>query len=148
MKVILLKDVRGVGQARVVKEVAGGYAANFLFPQKLAEPATDEKVKAMEAERVAREAEAKKEESELDKKVASLRGKAVSISARATEKGGLFKTVSPKDIVKAVLTEFSLQIPEHSITFPEPVKTVGEHIILLTSKNQKAELGIVVVAAV
>ncbi len=145
MKVILLKDVRGVGMHGEIKNVADGYAINGLFPKKLAEAATAEKIAEVEAKRAAREAEVQKEAEQLDNKIAALRGKIVTVSGRATEKGGLFKAVHEKDIAKAILGEHALAIPEDAITFPEPVKTVGEHIILLKSKNQKAELGVVVV---
>lgn len=147
MKVILLKDIRGVGQHHEVKNVADGYAINFLFPKKLAEPATDEKIKEFEAQKQNHEAEVKKQEEQLDTTIASLRGKKISLSARATEKGGLFKTISAGDVVKAIVTEHSLEIPEESVSFQEPIKTLGEHVILLSSKNQKAEFGVVVVAA-
>jgi len=43
MRVILLKEVRGVGRPHDVKEVSDGYARNFLLPQGLAETATKEK---------------------------------------------------------------------------------------------------------
>ena len=89
-----------------------------------------------------------KEAEQLDNKVAALRGKTITISSRATEKGGLFKAVHEKDVAKAILGEHALAIPEDAITFPEPVKTVGEHVVLLKSKNQKAEFGVVVVPAV
>ena len=65
MKVILLKDVKGIGQHTEIKNVADGYAINFLFPRKLAEPATDEKVKEIQSKKEAQEAEIKKEEEEL-----------------------------------------------------------------------------------
>ena len=146
MKIILLKDIRGVGLHGEVKNVADGYAINGLFPKKLAEAATQEKITEVEAKRVAHEAQAVKEAEQLDNKVAALRGKTVTISSRATEKGGLFKAVHEKDIVKAILGEHALALPEDAISFPEPVKTVGEHVVLLKSKNQKAELGVVVVA--
>jgi large subunit ribosomal protein L9 len=145
MKVIFLKDVRGMGRAHEVKNVADGYAANMLFPRKLAEPATEEKIKKLEAQKQAAEAAVKKEEEILDKKVLSLKGKTVSISAKATEKGGLFKTITTKDIAKAILGEHALQIPEDSITF-EAVKTVGNHQIMLHSKNTKTDMTLVISA--
>lgn len=131
-----------------IKNVADGYAINGLFPKKLAEAATEEKIAEVAAKRAAHEAEAAKEAEQLDNKVAALRGKKITISSRATEKGGLFKAVHEKDVAKAILGEHALAIPEDSITFPEPVKTVGEHVVLLKSKNNKAELGVVVVSAV
>lgn len=148
MKVILLKDVRGVGMHGEIKNVADGYATNGLFPKKLAEAATEEKIAEVAAKRAAHEAEAVKEAEALDNKVLGLRGKTVTISSRATEKGGLFKAVHEKDVAKAILGEHALAIPEDAITFPEAVKTVGEHVVMLKSKNQKAELGVLVVPAI
>lgn len=148
MKVIFLKDVKRVGRNGEIKNVADGYAANFLFPNKLAEPATEAKIAQFEKEKAAHAAELAKQESLQDKKVASLRGKSVTIAARATEKGGLFKTVTAKDIAKAILAQHSLEIGEDMITEPAPIKTVGEHAVSLHSKNQKAPLGVVITAGV
>ncbi len=148
MKVILLKDVRGVGMHGTIQNVADGYATNALFPRKLAEPATEEKIKQIEAKKAELEAQHKKEEEQLDAKVQSLRGKKVTITSRATEKGGLFKGIVEKDIAKAILGEHSLEIPESSIIIGEPIKSVGEHMLTLQSKNHKAEFGVVVVAGV
>lgn len=147
MKVILLKDVRGVGQHGEIKNVADGYAINGLFPKKLAEAATPEKIAQYEARKAAAEAEAVKEAEQLDNKVTALRGKKVTISGRATEKGGLFKAVHEQDVAKAILAEHALEIPEDSISFPAPIKTVGEHVVVLKSKSNKVELGVVITAA-
>src|SRR3989344_8613984 len=147
MKIILLKDIRGVGLHGDIKNVADGYAINGLFPKKLAEAATPEKITEVEAKKAAHEAEAAKEQELLDNKVAALRGKKVTISGRATEKGGLFKAVHERDVAGAILGEHALAIPGESIFFPEPLKTVGEHVIMLKSKSNKAEFGVVVVPA-
>jgi large subunit ribosomal protein L9 len=147
MKVVLLKDVRGLGMHGEIKNVADGYAANALFPKKLAEPATDEKIKQIEAKKAEALAAAAKEAEQLDNKVSALRGKKVTLQSRATEKGGLFKAVHEKDVVKAVLGEHALNIPEDAVSFPEPIKTVGEHVVLVSSKTVKAELGVVIVPA-
>ncbi len=146
MKVVLLKDVRAVGQHGEVKNVADGYAINFLFPQKLAEPATDDKIKQIAVNKEAHEAELQKHETELVAKLMQLKGKKVALSVRATEKGGLFKAVAAKDIVRAIKAEHDLDIPLESIHFPEHIKTVGEHQVLLKSKMQKVELAVFIVA--
>ena len=59
MKVILLADIANVGQKHDVKEVASGYAANFLIPRKLAEIATDSKIKRVSELKKQHEAEKK-----------------------------------------------------------------------------------------
>ncbi len=144
MKIILLKEIRGVGHPHEVKVVSDGYATNFLLPQKLAEMATSEKVKVLVAQKEAREAQVHKEEETLDAKILSLKGKTVSIQARATEGKGLFKTLSSSDITKALLSEYSLEVPEKLVYFLEPIKTLGEHVVELKSKNKKVEIGILV----
>ena len=148
MKVILLKDIRGVGQHHDVKNVADGYAINYLFPHKLAEPATDEKLKQFEAEKQAHEAKRQSQEEQLTSNIVSLRGKRVTLATRATEKGGLFKSITPKDVAKAILAEHSIEIPEAVIHVPEHIKTTGEHPVILQSKSQKVELVADIVAQV
>lgn len=146
MQVIFLKDVRGVGRAHEVKNVADGYAINFLVKQKLAEPATPEKIAALAAKQKAHEAEVAKVEEELTRKVLALRGKKVVLKARATEKGGLFKAIAGKDIMKAIRDEHGIELPEDAFTFPEHIKTIGEHIVLAHSKTAKVEIILEIVA--
>jgi large subunit ribosomal protein L9 len=147
MQVILLKDVRGVGRAHEIKNVADGYAVNFLFKQHLAEPATEEKIKAIEAKAKAHEAELAKAEEELTQKIHSLRGKKITIEARATEKGGLFKQITPKDVAHQIVVQLKVAIPETAVSIPEHLKTVGEHQVLVHSKTIKAELMLDIKAA-
>lgn len=148
MKVIFLKDVRRVGQHGEIKNVADGYAANFLFPQKLAEPATEAKIAQFEKQKQEHAAELAKAEEQQDKKVSSLRGKKVTITARATEKGGLFKAITAKDVSKAILGEHSLEIGEDMLHLSDPIKTVGEYKVVIQSKNQKADMTVVITAGV
>jgi len=146
MKIILLKDVRGVGQHGEVKNVADGYAINKLFPQKLAEPATEAKVKELEARAAARAAQAALEADQLNKKIHMLNGKEVRIGARATEKGGLFKTITPADILRAIREQHSLELPE-SVIHAIPIKTTGEHKVALRGPEAKAEISLQIYAA-
>lgn len=147
MKVILLKDVRGIGQRNQIKEVADGYAVNALFPKGLAEPATPVKVQELEAKQKALEAQAKKEEEQLITKISSLRGKEVTFSQKATEKGGLFKAITPKDIALAIRAQYSLEIPEAVIHASQPIKTTGRHTISLVHKTHTVSVTAVVASA-
>ncbi|HEY4501590.1 MAG TPA: 50S ribosomal protein L9 [Candidatus Paceibacterota bacterium] len=146
MKVILLRDVRGCGQANMVVEVAQGYAVNFLLPHKYAIAATEDKVKEMEAKKAQLDAAKAKEEEALNQKIKSLEGKSVTLTLRATEKGGLFKSIAEADIAKAIRAEHSLEIPESGIELAEPIKVVGEHKARLMSKSAKAALTVVIKA--
>jgi large subunit ribosomal protein L9 len=145
MKVILLKDVRGCGQANTVVDVAQGYAANFLLPHKYAVAATEDKVKELETKKAQLDAKRLKEEEDLTRKVQSLECKSITVAARATEKGGLFKALSATDIAKAILAEHKLEIPTDAIK-AESIKTVGEHQAQLVAKGAKANFKVVVAA--
>lgn len=136
-----------MGQHGEIKNVSDGYASNFLFPQKLAVPATEEKIAEHASQLAAREAEHAKEEEQLANKLAMLRGKSVTITARATEKGGLFKAITQKEVVKAIRTELSLEIPEDAVASSVHIKTTGEHEVELASKTAKAKITLVISAA-
>lgn len=147
MRVILLKEVRGVGASREVRTVADGYARNFLFPKGFAEPATEEKIKKLEIKKQERIAELQKQEEELSKNIATARGKVVKLFLRATEKDGLFKSVTQKDITRGLKEQHGVEIPESAIHLLAPIKTVGEHVVEVRNKSAKAGLGVVVSAA-
>ncbi|OGG80467.1 50S ribosomal protein L9 [Candidatus Kaiserbacteria bacterium RIFCSPLOWO2_01_FULL_54_13] len=144
MKVIFLKDVGGVGRAGEVKDVADGYAQNFLISRGLAEQATSEKLAAHE-KRSSEEAAAKKEkEEQLAKAVQSLEGARVEVKSRATEKGGLFKSIGAKEIIDAVSDQRNVRLPDGSVQLKQPIKTVGEHGASISAAGATAELVVAV----
>ena len=146
MKIILLKDVRGVGQRGEIKDVADGYVQNMLIPRGLVEHATPEKLAAHEAA-MARETHARALEREkIETTIKSLEGKRVEIGARATEKGGLFKAIGAKDIVLALGKEGSV-VPEEYVQLKKPLKEIGEHTVELTFGDARARVTVVVKTA-
>lgn len=132
MKVILLQDVGGVGKRYEVKEVSDGHALNLLIPRGLAEQATREKLAAHEKRIAEFAAQKEREHDELKKAVQNLRGARIEMRVRATEKGGLFKTVGPKEIAHALKEQKGVTLPEDAIQPLEPVKTTGDHIIKIS----------------
>lgn len=146
MKVIFLTDVKGVGRKGEVKNVSDGYAANFLFPQKKAEAATEAALAKIEAAHKAHEAEVAAKDAALDKIIDMVRGAEVEIAVQATPKGGLFKKVNEADIVKAIRLVKSVEVPESSVLLDEPFRETGEYRVELRSKNKRTEIIVKVVA--
>ena len=130
MKVILLRDVAGVGEKGDLKNVADGHALNFLLPRKFAVEATQQAIK--DAERMNAQKSAAKEEVNKYFEIikSGLEGKILNIKKRADEKGSLYAAISTKDVVSAIRglknTELN-KIKENAIVFANPVKTVGAH---------------------
>jgi large subunit ribosomal protein L9 len=102
MKVILLKDVKNVGKKDQEVDVANGYAANYLFPNKLAVALT-------ETGRHIRDEELKKKQEEEASRVAlaqelvgQLQSITLEFSAKASQDGRMIGTISTKQIVEAL----------------------------------------------
>lgn len=146
MKVILHKDIRGVGQRGSIQNVSDGYATNFLFPQKLAEPATEAALEKIEAEKEKRAAETRAKEEAIDRIIDMVRGSTVAIEVAATPTGGLFKKVVAADIVKAIRMQKSVEVPEAAIVLDEPLRTVGEHKVFLKTTHKKSEIVVKIIA--
>ncbi|OGG53907.1 50S ribosomal protein L9 [Candidatus Kaiserbacteria bacterium RIFCSPHIGHO2_01_FULL_53_29] len=142
MKVILLKDMAKVGQHGTIKDVADGYALNFLIARGLAVQATPEKIAAHTAMQK-REGEAREKEAQATvATIKSLEGKRIEIKARATEKGGLFKSITAADIKKVIGKE----IPEDSIQLTKPIKEIGEYVVKIAAAGAEATITLDVTA--
>jgi large subunit ribosomal protein L9 len=125
MKVILLQDVKKLGRAGDVKEVAEGYARNFLFAKKLAKSATENAIAEAENERkrkIATEAEGKKKNQELALK---LKGKTIIIKSKG-KNGKLFGSISAKDIVLFLKNE-GFEIDVKSVILEKTIKRAGDY---------------------
>ncbi|HEY4526348.1 MAG TPA: 50S ribosomal protein L9 [Candidatus Paceibacterota bacterium] len=140
MKVIMLKDVKGVGQRGKIVEVKDGYAYNFLIPHKAAEQATPEKIAAHAAREQQETALYEQQSAVLKMAIQSLNGKTVTLSVRATEKGGLFKSLTTSDVVKSILDQLNIHIPETAVELEKPIKQTGEHDIKIKAAETAASI--------
>lgn len=129
MKVILLQDVPELGEKGEVKEVAPGHARNFLIPKGLAEEATEQKVREVEAQK---NKEAKVAEADLVKTeglVQKLEGQTIEISAKASEEGTLYAAISSSRVATA-LKERGFEVRKDQINVGH-LKELGEHEIVI-----------------
>ncbi len=139
MKVILLKDVRGVGQRDSIKDVADGYALNALIPQGVVVQATPERLKAHEKRLATERAQSAESSAKLASALSLLNGKSITMKARANERGHLFKAISARDIAEAVGTQLGMKVDPGTITIPEAIKKVGDHPLRARAVDAEAE---------
>jgi large subunit ribosomal protein L9 len=135
MKIMLIADVKKVGQRGAVVTVADGYAQNVLLPKKLAIPATPENVKRIEAEHALAADKKAMQMIMAGKAIEALDGKTITIKAKANEKGGLFEAVQTKHVHDAILKQLSADIPISDIMLEEPIKKTGSHAVTIAGKS-------------
>ncbi|MCD2137969.1 50S ribosomal protein L9 [Salinicoccus halitifaciens] len=127
MKVILLSDVKNQGKKGEVKEVATGYAQNFLIKKGLAEEATPanlEKLK-KQKDQMAQEKEQELVDAQLLK--TELESKEVEIKTKSGEDGRLFGSISSKQVVDAFEKQHNLKIDKRKLNMDQPLKSLGYH---------------------
>lgn len=129
MKVIFLKDVKGIGRKWEEKNVADGYALNKLIPQKLAVAATAStaaQIKALkEQEAKGKEAQNAKTDAEMHK----LSGTELHIKVKANEKGRLFQKLTAEKIAAALKKDKGIDVNFAYINLFAGIQDVGSYEI-------------------
>ena len=146
MKVIFLKDVKNKGKQGEVKEVASGYAHNFLFKKGLAEEANAVNLKKLDAQKEeVRQQEADELQAAKDLK-GELEGKEVEIKTKAGEDGRLFGSVSSKQVIDAYQKQHDIKLDKRKLNMPDTFKSLGYHKVSIKLHNEvEAELKVHVV---
>ena len=124
LKVVFRSDVRGTAQAGDVKNVSSGYARNFLFPRKLAFPATDGTLRQWDTERQGTLVKVSRLREETQTLAQKIEAVTCTIQAKASAEGRLFGSVSRQEIREALAKE-GLALDKRAIVLPEPLKQVG-----------------------
>lgn len=147
MKVIFLQDVENVAIKGDVKDVADGYAANFLFPQDLAKPATEQLVAETQREKELREKAATEDLKRTQEFATKLDGFEVEVEAKASPEGTLYGAVS-SEVVAGALKTNGFNIREDAVVFKdreEPVKEEGEYeAVVNLDHGLEAEIKVIV----
>jgi large subunit ribosomal protein L9 len=147
MKVILLQDVKKLGQKGDVVEVAAGYGRNYLLPRGLAKEATPGNLRELEAVKRQQAEKQSKELEEARMLAAKLSGETVSIRVKSGEKGKLFGSVTSKEIAETISAQFGEEIDKRKVELPEAIKTLGDFPVKIKLHPQAvAELTVRVVA--
>jgi large subunit ribosomal protein L9 len=128
MKVLLLKDVFKLGRAGDVKRVADGYGRNYLLPQGLAVLATPGALQ--QVDRIKSQATVQRNalNEQLGDVAEQLNGMVLSFSARASETGKLYGSITTQMIADSISKKTGLEINKRQV-YSQPLRALGEHSV-------------------
>ena len=139
-KVIFLQNIRNVAQIGDIKDVADGYARNFLLPRKLAVLSTANTLKMAEQLKQKRALEAQKEEGIINQLMEKLSSYTLEIERAASEEGTLYDGLDAAEI-SAQLKKEHFPIEPEQIIMEAALKKIGSHEVMIEfSKDKKATL--------
>jgi large subunit ribosomal protein L9 len=126
MKIILMTDVPALGHRGDLKDVATGYARNFLLPKRLAVPATPANLQNLEQLRRQRDREEHKALQAARALAERITALALTVTARASEDGRLYGSVSAQDVLD-FLGRHQVVVEKRRVLLEEPIKTLGDY---------------------
>ncbi|HEV2655897.1 MAG TPA: 50S ribosomal protein L9 [Ktedonobacteraceae bacterium] len=125
MKIILLQDVEDLGKAGDLKEVANGYARNYLVPRRLAAAATPGLI-ANRAQRIAAEQRRVEKLAEQNRQQAErLNTVTLTFKARVGTQGRLYGSITSQDIASALREVEDIVVDRRSIELTDPIRSPG-----------------------
>lgn len=143
MKVILLTDIPRVGNRYDVKDFKEGYAQNVLISKGLAVLATKAELAKLEDRKKKIEKKKEEDNNSFMDLISSVSNKIITVKAKANEKGHLFKSVGPIDVVKAIKEITGVDIDEKSIKM-DHIKSIGSYTVYIKRGDKSGECKIVV----
>jgi large subunit ribosomal protein L9 len=130
VKVILTNDVETLGKSGELKDVADGYARNFLLPRKLAVPATGGAYRAWQHDIASREDKRKREREDAEIAAQRISSTTLTMGVKVGEGGKLYGSITAKDIADA-LGRRGITVDRHKIELDEPLKMLGTYKVAI-----------------
>jgi len=126
MRVVLLDDIAGLGEAGSVVEVKNGFARNWLLPKRLAERATADALNRVGLIQRAAEVKRARRRSEAAEKFTVLAGQSITLTVKAGTAGRIFGSITSSAIVSEVKRQLGVDLDRRHIVLEEPIKHLGE----------------------
>jgi large subunit ribosomal protein L9 len=126
VKVILIADVDKLGKAGEMKDVADGYARNFLVARKLAVPAAGGAYRAWQHDIASREEKRQREREDAEIAATRIASTTLMMSVKVGEGGKLYGSITSKDIADA-LGRRGIVVDRHKVDLPDPLKSLGTY---------------------
>jgi large subunit ribosomal protein L9 len=128
MKVVFLEEVEGTARTGEVKNVADGFARNYLLPRRLAAPATEHYIAIAQAKATKEARRQERLDEEARRHVLpKVDGKSVRIEVRVGEQGKLFGSVTARDIAEALQEATHVELEHRQVDLREPIRQLGSY---------------------
>ena len=128
MRVVFLKDLRGTAKKGDIKEVADGYANNYLIKNGIAKRADNSAINESKGKAVANDYHKEQERQRALAVKKNLDGKKVTLTIKCGENGKVFGSITSKEISEE-LAKIGVEIDKKKIDLSEPIKAIGEYKI-------------------
>ena len=128
MKVILRQDHEKLGKMGETVVVKDGYARNFLIPRKIAYPATEGSLRALEEEKKQHVMRTEKDLRKAEKLAEELEKVSVTVKMKVGEDDKLFGAVTSQ-LVADSLREKGFTVDKRMIEIEEPIKALGIYTV-------------------
>ena len=129
MKVILLQDVKALGKKGEIVNVNDGYARNFILPKKLGLEANNKNLNDLKLQKANEEKRAQEILEEAKALGAKIAASQVKVTIKTGEGGKIFGSVSSKEIAQAAKEQLALEIDKKKMNLPNPIKSLGTHMV-------------------
>lgn len=127
MKVVFLEEVEGTARTGDVKNVAGGFARNYLLPRKLAAPATAHYINIAQQKATKEGRRQVKLDDEAQKLVPQVDGKEITIEVRVGDQDKMFGSVTARDIAESLAALTKIDLEHRQIDLRQPIRELGDH---------------------
>lgn len=127
MRVVLRTDVDNLGKRGDIRDVADGYARNYLLPKGhaiVAGPGVEAQATAMRRARDRKDARDRESAQTIARLLVP---EVIRIPARAGAEGKLFGSVTAADVVAAVTEQTGIELDRRRLHLDEPIRTIGVH---------------------
>ena len=145
MRVVLKQEVRGLGRPGDVKDVADGYAQNFLLPRGLAVEANAGELRRVAQERASTKAKQDRAHAEAEALAKKLAETTLVFRLKAGKDGKTFGSVTNRDVADALTRQAGIQVDRAKIHLEEPLRALGLHRVevrLLTDVRAQVNVAI------
>ena len=129
MRVILLQDVEGLGKAGDLKDVANGYARNFLLPKRMAAGATPQLLANYQQRIAAEQRKLEKQVDQNQQQAERLGQVTLTFRARVGSQGRLYGSITSQDIAAGLRESEGIAIDRRKIELSDPIRALGTYMV-------------------